>query len=105
MTCAHLLRNTGYSKQASMGLSSGGILNIMLDPLFMFVLLPKGMEVFGAALATLLSNVASCVYLVVVMKKVSASSPLSIRFRDALKVEKPEQVRKVSLPWACPPPC
>jgi multidrug efflux pump len=64
MTCAHLLRNTGYSKQASIGLSGGGILNILLDPLFMFVLLPKGMEVFGAALATLLSNVASCVYLV-----------------------------------------
>jgi len=88
MTCAHLLRNSGYSRQASIGLSSGGILNILLDPLFMFVLLPKGMEVFGAALATLLSNVVSCVYLVVVMQKVSAVSPLSIRFRDALAVSR-----------------
>jgi len=90
MTCAHLLRNVGYSKQASIGLSGGGILNIILDPLFMFVLLPKGMEVFGAALATLLSNVAACLYLVLVMKKVSASSPLSIRFRDAVSIERDE---------------
>jgi multidrug efflux pump len=88
MTCAHLLRNTGYSRQASIGLSSGGILNILLDPLFMFVLLPKGMEVFGAALATLLSNAASCVYLVIVMVRVSPSAPLSIRPRDALEVKK-----------------
>jgi multidrug efflux pump len=83
MTCAHLLRNTGYSKQASIGLSGGGILNMVLDPLFMFVLLPPGMEVFGAALATLLSNVVSAVYLVAIMRRMSASSPLSIRFRDA----------------------
>jgi multidrug efflux pump len=41
----------------------------LLDPLFMFVLLPKGMEVYGAALATLLSNVVSCVYLIAVIEK------------------------------------
>jgi multidrug efflux pump len=92
MTCAHLLRNTGYSKQASIGLSSGGVLNIILDPIFMFVLLPKGMEVFGAALATLLSNVASCIYLVAVIGRVSPSAPLSIRLRDAAAVGR-EQVR------------
>ena len=83
MTCAHLLRNSGYARQASLGLSGGGILNIILDPIFMFVLLPKGMEVFGAALATLLSNIVSCVYLAFVMKKVSASAPVSINFQDA----------------------
>ena len=83
MTCAHLLRNTGFSRQASIGLSSGGVLNILLDPLFMFVLLPPGMEVFGAALATLLSNLAASVYRVRVLRKVSASAPLSIRPRDA----------------------
>lgn len=90
LTCAHLLRNVGYSKQASIGLSGGGVLNILLDPLFMFVLLPKGYEVLGAALATLLANIISCAYLVYVMKKVSVSSPLSVRFRDALCVERPE---------------
>ena len=55
MVLSHLLRNSGYSTQASMGLSIGGILNMILDPIFMFVLLPKGMEVTGAAVATALS--------------------------------------------------
>lgn len=102
MTCAHLLRNAGYSRQASIGLSGGGILNILLDPLFMFVLLPRGMEVFGAALATLLSNVAACVYLVVVMKRVSASSALSLRWQDAAAIRKDEKrgVFSVGIPSA-----
>jgi len=90
MTCAHLLRNAGYARQASMGLSGGGVLNILLDPLFMFVLLPRGLEVYGAALATLVSNIVSCTYLVVVMKKVSATSPLSISLRDALSIRREE---------------
>ncbi|MBP5212662.1 MAG: hypothetical protein J6Z30_07375, partial [Pyramidobacter sp.] len=47
---ANLLRNTGYSGKASLGLSGGGILNMILDPLFMFVILPRGYEVVGAAL-------------------------------------------------------
>ena len=41
LTLAHLLRNAGYSGQASLGLSMGGVLNMALDPLFMFVLLPS----------------------------------------------------------------
>jgi len=90
MTCAHLLRNVGYSKQASIGLSGGGILNIILDPIFMFMIFPKGMEVFGAALATLLSNIVSCVYLIYVMKKVSASAPLSLRLGDAKHISADE---------------
>jgi len=79
---AHLLRNTGYSRHAAIGLSIGGVLNIILDPIFMFVILPDGMEVFGAALATLLSNIVSCIYLVIVMVKVSKESSLSMEPRD-----------------------
>lgn len=75
---AHLLRNVGYSKQASLGLSMGGVLNIALDPLFMFVLFPDGYEVFGAALATLIANIIACVYLVCVYRKVSAKTSLSM---------------------------
>ena len=89
-TVAHLLRNSGYSRQASIGLSGGGILNILLDPLFMFVLLPEGMEVLGAAIATLLSNIAACGYLLLTFRKVSKSAPLSFRLRDAKAIEKPE---------------
>ena len=91
MVCAHLLRNVGYAKQASIGLSAGGILNIILDPIFMFVILPKGMEVFGAALATLLSNIVSCVYLILVMKKVSGDAPLSMKLKDAARIGKDER--------------
>lgn len=91
MVCAHLLRNVGYSKQASIGLSAGGILNIILDPIFMFVVLPKGMEVFGAALATLLSNVAACIYFLLVLKKLSGTAPLSMKLRDAADIGKKER--------------
>ena len=54
--CGHLVRSIGAAKEAGFGLSMGGVLNIILDPLFMFVLLPRGMEVTGAAIATCLSN-------------------------------------------------
>lgn len=45
---SNLVRSIGLSKEASAGIILGGLLNIALDPLFMFVLLPKGSEVIGA---------------------------------------------------------
>lgn len=62
MTLSNFLRSTGRAKQAGFGVSMGGIINIFLDPLFMFVLLPKGYEVLGAGIATMLSNVIICMY-------------------------------------------
>ena len=53
---SHLLRAEGYSIHASVGIAIGGILNICLDPLFMFVILKPGNEALGAAVATALSN-------------------------------------------------
>lgn len=88
---AHLLRNAGYSRQASVGLSLGGILNIALDPLFMFVILPEGMEVFGAALATLIANAIACVFLICVYRKVGKSTVLSMNVRNALVITKEEK--------------
>ena len=92
LTLSHLLRNTGYSKQASTGLSIGGVLNILLDPLLMFVLLPDGMEVFGAALATMLSNVVSFVYLLIVLLRLSKKkdAPLGLKLSDAKAVARDE---------------
>ena len=83
LTLAHLLRNTGYSSQASIGLSMGGVLNMALDPLFMFVLLPRGQEVTGAALATMISNLFSCGYLILVVRRASSKAPLTLRIREA----------------------
>lgn len=56
---ANLIRAEGYSKQASFGVAFGGILNIILDPLFVFGF---HMEVTGAAIATVLSAWAATAY-------------------------------------------
>ena len=91
---AHLLRNTGYSKEAGFGLTIGGLLNIVLDPLFMFVLLPKGNEVAGAAIATLLSNVVSFVYITWQLARLSSSSVLSINPSEIRLIRK-EDIKSV----------
>ena len=80
-TMSTMLRNVGYSKEAGFGVSLGGLLNVGLDPLFMFVLLPKGYEVLGAALATLLSNLVSFVYFIVVYQKVRSKTVLALPCR------------------------
>lgn len=63
---AHLVRSEGYSKQASFGVALGGILNIFLDPFFIFVL---GLEIKGAAIATMLSNLTAVLYFAVLLYK------------------------------------
>lgn len=94
LVLSHLLRNAGYASKASFGLSMGGVLNVALDPLFMFVLFPAGYEVEGAAAATLLSNVVSCVYLLMEYRRAGADAPLSLRFQDARAADK-ESIRAV----------
>ena len=64
MAMSQLLRNAGYSKKAGFATAFGSILNIALDPLFMFILLPKGNEVLGAGIATMLANFCSFAYVV-----------------------------------------
>ena len=53
---SNLIRSIGRSKEASAGIILGGLLNIGLDPLFMFLIMPRGYEVLGAGIATCLSN-------------------------------------------------
>ena len=62
---AHLIRCTGQAKIASIGITVGAVLNLVLDPLFMFVLLPDGYEVIGAAIATAISNMVAMCYFVI----------------------------------------
>ncbi len=97
ITLAHLLRNAGFSREASIGLSAGGILNVILDPLFMFVLLPKGQEVTGAAIATTLSNIFACAYLLYAYRKASGSAPLSLNPRDAAAIGKNSRIALFSV--------
>lgn len=100
-TMAHLLRSVGYAKNASFGLSMGAVFNIILDPLFMFVLLPQGQEVIGAALATLISNVIAAIYFVFMMGVLQKKTILSL----SPKVGMPEKanigaILSVGLPSA-----
>lgn len=78
LTMSHLLRSEGYAKHASVGLAMGGILNIILDPIFMFVILEAGNEVAGAAIATFISNVSVFIYFLVVYFLIRKKSVLSI---------------------------
>lgn len=49
----------GFAKKGMVSVVLGAVLNIVLDPIFMFAL---EMGVLGAALATVLSQLASCLY-------------------------------------------
>ena len=76
---AHLVRSEGRSIHASAGVAMGGLLNLALDPLFMFALLPPGREVVGAALATATSNLISAAYFAAILRQNRACSALRFR--------------------------
>lgn len=83
-TMSNLVRSCGFSKEAGFGVMLGGILNIILDPLFMFVIFEKGREVEGAAIATLLSNIISMIYFFVIIYKIKDKSSMSFDIRKGL---------------------
>ena len=56
---ARLIRADGYSKPAGFGVALGGVLNILLDPVFIFTF---RLNIVGAAIATLLSNLTAIGY-------------------------------------------
>ena len=59
LALGHLLRSEGHARQASAGMMFGGILNVVLDPVFIFAF---HLGVRGAALATILSQAVSCIW-------------------------------------------
>ena len=87
MCMPQLLRNSGFSGAAGFGVMLGSILNVLLDPLFMFVVLPKGSEVLGAGIATALSNFISLAYFIVMFIRVKDKSVLSLPTKF-VKIEK-----------------
>ena len=84
MTLSNLLRSIGHAKKAGFGISMGGIINIFLDPLFMFVILPRGYEVLGAGIATMLSNVIVCSYFLISIYRLRHSNILSLSIKNFL---------------------
>ena len=98
---AHLLRSEGRSGQAGFGVAMGGILNIGLDPLFMLVLLPRGMETLAVAIATTLSNLIATLYFLGVIFRHRHGTVLSLRpARQSLQQGIPGRVLAIGLP-AC----
>lgn len=87
MTMSHLLRSEGYAKQASIGLGLGGVLNVIFDPIFMFLILTPGNETKGAAIATFLSNIITLVYFIVVLATIKNKTVLSISPKN-VKIKK-----------------
>lgn len=81
---ANLIRSIGRSKEASAGIILGGLLNIALDPLFMFVILPDGREVLGAGLATCLSNCVAFLFFVGVLVRMGKGSVVTFSPREGL---------------------
>ena len=90
---SNLIRSIGRSKEASAGIILGGLLNIALDPLFMFVLMPEGSEVLGAGIATCLSNCVALLFFVVVLIRMGKESVIS--FSPALGMPRRSSVLAV----------
>ena len=75
LVLGHLVRSVGKTKEAGIGLTIGGVMNIILDPVFIFVF---DMDVAGAAVATMLSNTISMVYFLVVLAKMRKTTVLTL---------------------------
>ena len=81
---SNLLRSAGHSREAGFGVTMGGLVNIALDPLFMFLIMPKGDEMLGVGIATLLSNCLSCLYFLLVIHKTKEHSPVTFRLNTGI---------------------
>ncbi len=79
---AHMVRAEGRSPQASAGVMLGGILNIALDPLFMFAVFPKEKAVLAVGAATAVSNLAAFIYYAVLLS--GKTTLLSFRIKTAV---------------------
>ena len=93
---AHLIRAEGYSKPAGFGVAFGGILNIVLDPIFIFVF---RLNIEGAAIATMLSNLIAMGYFgcfLYHIRKTTVITPNPKAY--SLKQHIPAEVLSVGLP-------
>ncbi len=81
---SHLFRSVGYSKKASFGIAMGGILNIALDPLLMFGIMPRGYEAMGAGIATLISNSVACTYFLVTLYRTRHDHVITLNPADGV---------------------
>ena len=76
-TLGQTVRGEGAAKESMIGMMISVVVNIILDPIFIF---PFGMGVMGAAIATVIGNVCAVMYYVWYLHK--KSSVQSIRIKD-----------------------
>ena len=76
LVLSSILRCEGKNRCAMIGIASGGVLNMLLDPVFIFVL---GQGVAGAAMATLISQTAGLFLLLSYYLRGQTETHLSIR--------------------------
>ena len=85
---SHLVRTEGRARSAGFGVMLGCFLNILLDPLFIFVL---HMGIVGAALATMASNTIAMLYFIVLILREKDSvitlNPRHFTLRERIPVE------------------
>ena len=93
----HLVRAEGNTKQASIGMALGGILNIGLDYVFVPVL---GLGAEGAAIATCISNVIAFLYLLQVVLRNRDTVIVLSPARFSLELQIVKQVILVGIPAA-----
>lgn len=79
LALGHLVRAIGRTREAGVGLAIGGILNIILDPIFVLVF---DMGVSGAAIATAISNTVSLIFFLVVLFKIRGNSCLTLSLKQ-----------------------
>lgn len=93
---AHLVRAEGYSKEASFGVALGGILNILFDPVLIFLL---ELGVTGAAIATMLSNVIAMTYFIFLLYKNTERTVIKFSLRNySLQQGIPKEILLVGFP-------
>lgn len=83
MVVANAIRGEGYSLHAGLGLSLGGVLNIILDPFFV---LPFGLNlnIKGAAIATLISNCVTTLYFLILLVAIRKKTIVSFSPKKAV---------------------
>lgn len=77
------LRFEGNSFYSMIGLTTGGILNLFLDPLFIFVF---GLGISGAAIATAISQIVSFIILFILSERIGTVKIRPRSFRPSLRI-------------------
>jgi len=90
----NILRSQGNAVRSMLGITTGGILNIILDPIFIFVL---NMGISGAAIATIISQLISFIILFIQCNYIDGSIKIKLsNYKLSLKMYK--EILKTGMP-------